>query len=427
MNSQRSGMNQIISESVFYITCALTFICAAFHWKFDISYKYIVGDYTDIIDYRFCAAVAAILIIYFIIKNRKVPFDVELIIFLSILLYVGYLDYQAGRNADVCYWYILFVAYLLGRVVLGTNYDTATRRIAILFFALVLGMFTASFLDFSINLENGWSYGTEEWPNFISGDVEPRTTYEYGFVLTTSLFGYAVLFFKEKRWLPLFIVALNVLIQYMVITVEGRENSFMLIISVITVFGLLLLDKYNEFSVGTKKRLGILLIVLLVIVAIIYMLFVNNFLGLYDLYSNSYLSGSGGIIHNVRFEMDLDGFRGMLKYPFEDYEAVAGIRRPHSMILEYGRVYNIIVFAGLTVFRIITFIDVIKLLFMNDGRYRYIKYIIIPAFININLYYSLEPNGYAHRHFWMAGLLLCGMIRAYVQIGKRSRISRRVK
>lgn len=64
-----------------------------------------------------------------------------MVILLVTLAYVGCLDHQAGNFADVCYWYILFSAYLLGRVALGRNSDMIQKEISILFLALVAGMF----------------------------------------------------------------------------------------------------------------------------------------------------------------------------------------------------------------------------------------------------------------------------------------------
>lgn len=415
LNIQQKKITQIFSESFFLVSCILVFACAAFHWRFDIAYKYIVGTNSDIIDYRLCATIAAILILFFVIKNKKVPFDAELIILLSTLLYVGYLDYQFGRNADICYWYILFSAYLLGRVVIGTKTDVDAKRLIAMFLSLVVGMFVASFLDFSINFRTGWAYGTETWPNFFSGDLERRTTYEFGFVLTTSLLGYAVFTYKKNKIISCLIIIINIFIQYCVINVEGRENTFMALISIFIVLILYVNDLYVGLSDKAKRTIKIIGFGMTCLIVVSVLLWNLNFFGVKDLYLHSYLNSSGGVIHNIRFKYDYDGFMAMLKYPFDDYEPILHIKRPHSTILEYGRVYNIIVYAGLLVFRICVIMDTILFAKKCKNENRYLKYLVVPAFVNLNIYYSLEPNGYAHRHFLMAGLLLSGMIKAYIE------------
>lgn len=413
MKLQQNGLRKILNHGIYFVTCIFIFICSSCHWLLDIAYKYIVGASPNTIDYKICAVIALAFIIFYLVKNKTFPFDFETVVLLVTLAYVGYLDYNAGRDADVCYWYILFSSYLLGRVAVGTNHELVRNRMVVLFLSLVGGMFVASFLDFSVNLKTGWAYGTETWPNFFSGDLERRTTYEFGFVLTTSLLGFAIFNYKKNRITSIFIIIANLFIQYCVIKVEGRENSFMAIISIFAVTLLYIIDSYAKFSNKTKKVLKILFICCICLTFLAIILWNVNFCGVKDLYLNSYLNSSGGILHNVRFKYDYDGFKAMLKYPFEDYEPILHIKRPHSTILEYGRVYNIIVYVGLLIFRLCVIKDAVLFAIKCKGENRYLKYMLIPAFVNINIYYSLEPNGYAHRHFLMAGLLISGIIRAY--------------
>ena len=99
----------------------------------------------------------------------------------------------------------------------------------------------------------------------------------------------------------------------------------------------------------------------------------------------------------------------MLEYPLEDYD-IYGLQRPHSMLLEYGRVFDIAVWGLLVLFRLYTIKEAFVLA-LRKNEYSWIKYLLIPAFAALNLYYSMEPNGYDHRHLWMIGLFLSGMIK----------------
>ena len=107
----------------------------------------------------------------------------------------------------------------------------------------------------------------------------------------------------------------------------------------------------------------------------------------------------------------------MIKHPLENYEMLR-LENPHSMILEYGRVYGLPLWLLLTMFRLMLCISAIVVAFKR-GDNCWIKYLLVPAFISLNLYYAMEPNGLAHRHFWTIGLFLSGIIKGWVNINMR--------
>ena len=111
--------------------------------------------------------------------------------------------------------------------------------------------------------------------------------------------------------------------------------------------------------------------------------------------------------------MDWNAFQSMIKYPLENYQEKYGLARGHSMLLEYGRVYGLTTFGLLLFFKILIFIDCGRLMFFQNSS-SYIRYILVPLFFTINIYYLLEPNGFAHRYFWSIGLFVSGMIRGYL-------------
>ena len=63
--------------------------------------------------------------------------------------------------------------------------------------------------------------------------------------------------------------------------------------------------------------------------------------------------------------------------------------------------------------------DMLRLAFSKEEN-SWIKYLLVPSFIALNLYYSMEPNGYAHRYFWLVGLLISGMIRGWLEGGSKT-------
>ena len=127
----------------------------------------------------------------------------------------------------------------------------------------------------------------------------------------------------------------------------------------------------------------------------------------------------------MRFSYDLNGFKAMLAHPLEDYVALYDIRNPHSMLLEYGRAFGFSIWALLVLFRLLIIKDAVSLI-LEKRSYAWIKYLLVPAFCSLNLYYSMELNGFAHRYLWMIGLFISGMIRGWLECSERQVIVREV-
>ena len=68
-----------------------------------------------------------------------------------------------------------------------------------------------------------------------------------------------------------------------------------------------------------------------------------------------------------------------------------------------------------TLTRMLLTVDAVRLVFRRNDYY-WIKYFLLPAFAAVNMYYSMEPNGFTHRYFWMVGLFISGMIRGWLDL-----------
>lgn len=68
-----------------------------------------------------------------------------------------------------------------------------------------------------------------------------------------------------------------------------------------------------------------------------------------------------------------------------------------------------------TLTRMLLIVDAVRLVFRRND-YSWIKYLLLPAFAAVNMYYSMEPNGFAHGYIWMVGLFISGMIRDGVDL-----------
>lgn len=423
IKSDRQFQHTLVSwldRFVFAIVAATIFAFSICHWLIDINYKYTIDMNGIIIDVNHVFWIGAIASVYYLIRKKQVEFDFALVLLCTMMMFCSVIDYQKQNYVPVNYGWIIPIAYIVGKLIVGTDKATVNAKIITLYVVMAVPMYIQSFLDFWVNWREGWIYGTEHWPEFWTGVIDARTTYEMGFILTTSAMAFVIYIFKKHKFIALLIVAANILLEYILVHAQGRQNPVMLIITIGLYFCMLVYDKW---SADNKKLKRVVLTVALAGVAFIVLLavlFSVNAFGLMDMYKNSYWS-DGGFLKNERFEINWNAFKSMLAWPTDDYETRAGLARGHSMVLEYGRTYDMTVYIGIAIVRIIFIVQAIRLVLKKSAN-AWIKYLIFPAFVCINLYHTMEPNAHAHRYLWMPGLFISGMIAGWLELDKKSQV-----
>ena len=408
---------RLLDRLIFTICAATIFTFCLCSWLLDINYKYTVDQGGLNVDVNYVFFIAAAASIYYLIRKGQIEFDFSLMLLCTIMVFVAIIDYHTEDYVPVNYAWILPMAYILGKLIVGTDWTTINEKIVILYFSMAIPMYIQSALDIGSNWKTGWALGTERWPEFWTGEIEPRTTYEMGFVLTTSAFAFAFYIFKKHSLASIIIIAANVLLQYMVMNVQGRQNPVLLILSILIVGCLMVYDRWHGESKRLIKLFCIALLVVTLIVGLIAVLFATNTFGLMDKYKASYWA-DGGLLKNERIDINLTAFKSMLKWPNDNYTERAGLDRAHSMVLEYGRVYDMTVYIGLTLIRLLFIFQALRMALAKNSN-SWIKYLVVPAFVSLNLYYTMEPNAYAHRYLWMPGLFLSGMIAGWLELKGR--------
>ncbi len=407
----------MLDSFVFTVCAATIFTFCICSWLLDINYKYTI-DMTGLnVDVNHVFYIAAAASIYYLIRKRQIEFDFSLALLCTTMVFVAIIDYHTEDYVPVSYAWILPTAYILGKVIVGTDSTTINNKIITLYVVMAVSMYLQSLLDFGSNWKVGWALGTERWPEFWTGVIEPRTTYEMGFILTTSAFAFAFYIFKKHSVISIIIIAANVLLQYILMHVQGRQNPVLLVLTVLICLCMYAYDHWSADDKRLKKLVADAVIAGIAAVLLIAIMFATNTFGLMDRYQNSYWA-DGGFLHNERIDINLTAFKSMLKWPLDNYQDRAGLERAHSMVLEYGRVYDMTVYLGLTLVRLIYIYQAIRMA-LSKSENSWIKYLIFPAFVSLNLYYTMEPNAYAHRYFWMPGLFFSGMIAGWLELEGR--------
>lgn len=398
--------SKLVERLFFSLFCATIISTEICHWMLDFNYKFEnLSQAGPIIDFKFVLWISVIVSIYYLLKRGKIVWDAALIILIQVMLLVGVLDYHSQNYVEIPYAFLLPLAYIVAKSVVIEDKGNSSKKAVLVFAVIAIGMYIQSIIDFLYVLSDEWFTELDVWINYWTKTIQPRTTYEYGFVFVTS--AAVLLFLPINKYFKALILVLNIVSQYFVIKTEGRENTCMLLIALMIGVIAFICELY-----GKKKKQAQMLILILVFGIIVGGVIVwpkiNNYI------QNSYWSDGGGILHNQRIQTFIDAIKYQLQFPLENYTEKYGLPYSHAMLLEYGRVYDFSIMLLLVIFIIITIKDTIVLL-ISKRVSKIAKWLFLTAFININAYYLLEPNAHAHRYFWMPGLMLFGIIRGLTE------------
>ncbi|WP_028235572.1 hypothetical protein [Pseudobutyrivibrio sp. MD2005] len=427
---QRFITSPTVEGFFFAMVCTTLFVGSMFHAWWNLSYKYRFGEIKTVnwfSDFNFFAIVMLVVALYYSVRKvyygREIKFDFALALLCQTMCLVAVVDYHNQDYSNIPYAWILPAGYIIGKAIVGVDSKVVSQRVECVFFSLAFGMFIASAMDFYKNFqfepENGGLH-THSWESYwVSGLIESRCTYELGFILITASCGYML--YRARKHISILglIILVNLIIQHCDIETTGRENRILLPVNVLLFLVLFFFDKYRTADRKRRNLYRIVIVAVIRCVALVILAFYKNWNVMYDKYLLSNWATGGGILKNDRFVINQDAFQAMLRYPTDDwakYETIVyNYSISHSLLLEYGRAYDITVYIALVLFRLLIIKDAV-ILMIKKGIGNTVKYFLIPAFLSINIYYSMEPNAYGRRYFWLIGLIISGMIIAVIEL-----------
>ncbi|MDC7278819.1 hypothetical protein NXH64_04795 [Butyrivibrio fibrisolvens] len=415
----KKAFSNKVGDIIFLALCAAIFTASMCHWIVDMSYKYVPSQVgTMHVDFMWLfwletSAVIYYVFKYFYLQKKVIIFDFGELLLTQILVLAAVLDYNKESYAAVSYAWMLPMVYMVGKYAIGRD-EYINQRIRWIYMSLAMGALAITILDY-YNFYR--YYGVEDtftgaWFGFWTHEYQDRCTMGFGLVMVISGLGYYC-YQNKKMSLKISFVIAVIFSQVWAFSTTSRTEPLILLITISICLIMFSVDKWFSDTKRYRKFLVKICLIFVGIFCVVLSAFLCNAFDLYDIYSKSRWADEGGILRNVRFSMDWEGFVAMINNPLEDYEITKGLPKPHSMLLEYGRVYGFTIYVGLVLFRLLIIKDAI-LLSVKKTYDAKIKYLLIPLFICVNLYYAMEPNGYARRYFWMPGLLISGMIRGWL-------------
>lgn len=398
--------NKKVDEILYWIMTACTFIYGAAYALF-FEHDHMLS----------VLVVLSAYIVYRAIYKGCLNFDFNVLFIFALYMFgacrdLGFVDFDFIQRTI-----IPVLVYMCGKLIVGDDNKQANKRILATTVIMGIGMFTQALLDLSVNLRLD-ELQTENWNRFWTGSDQARTLYDYEFIVITSLAFVSIVFFKKNKKLFSLLILLNIAVIVIDVLVEGRYNLGLLVGDFILLPFVFFLENWSSYKESTRKRIKISVGTIVAIVVVFGIAFKTNFLGLHDLYDNSYLSGSGGIIHNVRIQIAIDGWKMLMANPdtgfiMPNYGAI--MNTTHNTYLEFGREFGLFGFSMIAIYELLVLKDSF-LLALKKGEDNWIKYILIALTVNNFVYFFLEPSGHRYYHILMITFFFHGMQRAKLEL-----------
>lgn len=375
-----------------------------------------------IIDERVAGVFMAVFVIAEIIRQKYIPVDSAFLILTETMLCVALIEFHTSETyMHKLQWAIVLpLGYLLGKAVVGEN-KAADKRTLIAYISLAVGMFAQGVPDYIYGFIQyaGGGVARSYWQQFWSGDFETKNALEIEFMLTISALGFAIYIYKKDKLVSILIILANIYIQICAAITKGRGPVMYALVALLVFFIMYLYDRGFKLKEREKKIFIALILVMIALITFAVIFVEFKFFGLIEINEENYWLRDGGILHNVRFEMDMESIKLLFLNPlggsYDVTEVSEFYQKSHSLWTEYGREWGFMPFVMLGVFSILTTIDAIRLA-LNKEINRTIKYLLVTAFTCLMLYNLMEPVGHSHRHFLLFALFISGMIRRQLEI-----------
>ncbi|WP_155942227.1 hypothetical protein [Pseudobutyrivibrio ruminis] len=356
--------------------------------------------------------VGAVIVIYLAYKCGKVQFDFA-VFFLALGLVVGiyYGFYFIGNSDTVDVSKILspVVAYLLG-VLLVNTFETYEKSVKLVYASMSIPMAVyalSSAIYCVMNTREGTILG-----NIIDNpDLMNRRLVEVMFFMITASLIWAVMTFKNNKFVSCLIIIANVLVQIASIRIHTRYNTYFFVLEI---FALLIIWTYTVIKTKCNTIISTIVTIVLsvMLILILTMVYRVNLGGLRNIYYNSFWGADGGILHSYKYQNIGEAVRNLFTENNRKgfYINANGINTSYNLWLDYARDYGMYSFGLIYIFKILTVIYTFRMI-INKNVSSEIKYLLVPAFLAFNIFYSTEAISKVQIYTWIWGLIISGMIR----------------
>ncbi|MCR4695293.1 MAG: hypothetical protein K5773_08250 [Pseudobutyrivibrio sp.] len=381
-----------------------------------------------ILDSRQVYLVMFPIVIYWLLRRKTSPFDIEYL-FLQLAFFLGGILMQITAPNMNWLWnvmvfsFIFPIAYLLGKMCVGEDSTQSEKRAFTALNVVAAGMFATYILDYAkkyltvgfhfkdvflsfIDEEYSQKVAPKlvEWVNFWNPEPVVKNEADFGAYVVIGTLFFAFLNRKEKKKFFWLIVIAETIMVFNSVMAIGRST----VIQLVLVNGILLVT-YLLSHVSDGKKVYKILIPVGTAIIFFALIFGFNIFHIRDLYENSFLSRNGGIFNNIRFKWEREGYYNL----FTIQKGVWNVQshpqgKTHNTWLEYGRNYDVIFYIFLMFFVVFSLIKSLLYFFKRKEK-KTVMYYAFGMQLCYFLYFYVERMGFPEKDWIIIYIFVSGI------------------
>lgn len=345
----------------------------------------------------------------YIYKGKKLQVGIsECMLALGMFFYT----YIAGHGlGDMIVITVLPILFMLSGKYITVDIFTKGKKEYYLYYILgtfIVGYFVHGFLNSIIYFREGFASGGRIWGDIWGAPL--LATHQNIYVLPVlALMFPAFLYLRKHKVICVGVILGGFFFLYQ--SIESLSRIPVMIWGALMLWEMILfilLNRKNEKAAreGKKILIGIGIVLGIAILAILL-----NFDTLKNMpFVQRLLYGDGGLIHNIRFQAQINAIRQLFVYPFGGYQMdLCGLERAHNVWLDIANAGGLIPFFMIVFYTILSLVDLVKFL-RNSQIQHELKYIISGLYIALVLYYMVEPALMANNRFFVPWPFINGII-----------------
>ena len=360
-----------------------------------------------------------ILCICFLIKQKTIRIDLG-IIFLAITMYSFYIIQYGVRAVVTMIPYVPMVMYVLSSYYAGDLKKDSTweKKFLAILFSFIIGYAIHGILNSYMYYAGYIKQGTRQWYDFWSQSYLPATQHSLLYLPMLALVFPAIVWLRKEKIKNIVILILSFLFLYTSVVTKSRIP---ILIAAMVFCGEAVLYFVLEGKIIRKifsdKKTCIDLYG--IIFAIVIIGFFAKDIELIRTFIDSFSRG-GGILHNVRFEVQAKALQQLFDYPmgghqmdlFVDYDRMY----IHNVWLDMANASGLIPFFAFVIFTVYSIINLLLFLKKKDISTE-IKIVTTGLYMTFFLFYSVEPALDSSIYYMTPWMMINGLIQGTLSKG----------
>lgn len=361
-------------------------------------------------------AICGIFCMIFVVEQKVLRLDIGICL-LFITMYSYYIIQYGIRAVITMIPYVPLVMYVMSNYLAGhikkdLNWE---KKLTGILFSLVIGYTIHGLLNSYMYFAGYVKPGTRQWFDFWTRSYKPGTQHSLFFLPVLVMVLPAIIWFRKNKLKNIVIMLVSVFFVYTALATKSRIP--ILIVAIVLCFEAVLYfmleSKKIKQLLSNKKAwmmIGGLLVTIVVLgycikdVAVV-KAFIDN------------LGRGGGILHNVRFELQAKALSQIFEYPMGGRKMDLVVDYPHRYVhnvwLDMANVSGIIPFVAFTAFTVFSIINSIRFLTKKDISSE-LKVVTAGLYMAFFLFYMIEPALDSSIHYMTPWMMINGLMQGII-------------